>query len=285
MRAPRGRELKRWLLGGGEIETSVALFPWTITTATFSRICSASGRFSLTPNSSGNIRTPPLKRKKEKLDASGWTKVTVLPRGEFFSKWEYDQTSKKQGGEVFIEVRHSGEVASIKAMRRDGSNRPKRREIKKRAPNVQRPLKTMWTLHRHAAGRAMLLKHQGVALRLLAAHLMVGAPNITMQPDPQRTRKEETAASVAASKGQIAFEKERADIGKLLDLEEPSFITGGNEDGWRLASIFARLMKLSDADIARILTFVTAEIIAVGHEAVDCLARVFHRYRRLDDAR
>ncbi|HNR78115.1 MAG TPA: partitioning protein, partial [Parvularculaceae bacterium] len=79
---------------------------------------------------------------------------------------------------------------------------------------------------------------------------------------------------VAASKGQIAFEKERAEIGKLLDLDEPSHITGGNEDGWRLSSVFAKMMTLSDADIARILTFVAAEIIAAGHEAVDCLARV-----------
>ncbi|MCB2097949.1 MAG: chromosome partitioning protein ParB, partial [Parvularculaceae bacterium] len=113
-----------------------------------------------------------------------------------------------------------------------------------------------------------------IALRLLAAHLIAGAPNIRCAPDPQRARKEDIAASIAASKGEAAISEERAAIAALLDIEAPSHIAGGNEDGWRLAQVFARLMKLGDEAITQILAFIMAETIAAGHEAIDCLACV-----------
>ena len=185
-----------------------------------------------------------LEAEREKLISSGWSKVTVLPRGEFFHSWEYDQVSKKEGGEVFVEVRHSGEVAFIKGYAPRRKTHAAKEKARAERPECSAPLENYVDLHRHAAARVVLLKHQQIAMRLLAAHLIAGAPNIRCQPDRQATRKEETAASVAASKGQIAFEKERADIGKLLDLDEPSFITGGNEDGWRMACVFAKIMKM-----------------------------------------
>ncbi len=274
MRAPRGGQLKRWLLGGGEIETGAALFSLEDYDGDIFEDLFGERSVFADAKKFWTHQEVAIEAEREKLISSGWSKVTVLPRGEFFHSWEYDQFPKKQGGEVFVETRHSGEVAFIKGY----APRRKKSAAKEKAhaerPECSAPLENYVDLHRHAAARVVLLKHQQIALRLLAAHLIAGAPNIRCQPDRQATRKEETAASVGTSKGQQAFEKERAEIGKLLDLEEPPYITGGNEDGWRLASIFARLMKLSDADIARILTFVTAEIIAVGHEAVDCLARV-----------
>ncbi len=274
MRAPRGSQLKRWLLGGGEIETGAAQFSLQDYGGDIFEDLFGERSVFADAEKFWTHQDAAIEAEREKLLSSGWSKVTVLTRGEFFHSWEYDQLPKKQGGEVFVEVRHSGEVAFIKgyAPRRKKSAAKENKSTER--PECSAPLENYVDLHRHAAARVVLLKHQQIALRLLAAHLIAGAPNIRCQPDRQATRKEITAASVAASKGQEAFEKERAEIGKLLDLEEPPYITGGNEDGWRLASIFARLMKLSDADIARILTFVTAEIIAVGHEAVDCLARV-----------
>ncbi|MGD9800007.1 MAG: ParB/RepB/Spo0J family partition protein [Parvularculaceae bacterium] len=273
MRAPRGSALKRWLLGGGEIETGAALFSLEdydgdIFEDLFGErsVFADAGKFWARQEAA-------IEAEREKLISSGWSKVTLLPRGEFFHSWEYDQLAKKQGGEVFVEVRHSGEVAFIKGYAPRRKTHAAKEKTRAERPECSAPLENYVDLHRHAAARAVLLKHQQIAMRLLAAHLIAGAPNIRCQPDRQATRKEETAASVAASKGQEAFERERSEIGKLLDLDEPSHITGGNEDGWRLASIFAKMMTLSDADIARILTFVAAEIIAAGHEAVDCLAR------------
>lgn len=274
MRAPRGRELKRWLLGGGEIETSVALFSLEDYDGDIFEDLFGEQSVFADAELFWKHQGAAIEAEKEKLLASGWTKVTVLERGAFFSRWDYAEATKKQGGEVFIEARHSGEVVIHKGYAPRKSDKAKAKPPADR-PECSAPLENYVDLHRHAAARAVLLKHQGVALRLLAAHLMVGAPNIRTQPDPQRTRKDETAESVAASKGQKAFEKERASIAALLGLEEPSPIAGGNEDGWQLAYVFARLMKLSDDEISRILTFIMAETLAVGHEAVDCLPCAF----------
>ncbi|MCB2097718.1 MAG: partitioning protein, partial [Parvularculaceae bacterium] len=195
--------------------------------------------------------------------------------------WDFDQASKKQGGEVFIEIRHSGEVAVHKgyAPRRKAKDKTKDGEGAKAEsptrPEYSAPMENYVDLHRLAAARAVLLGHQGVALRSLAAHLIVGAPNIRVAPEPMRARKEEIAASLAASRGQEAFEKERAGIAKLLALDDDApAVAGGNGDGWRLAETFARLIKLSDDEIARILTFIMAEALAPGHEGVDCLAAI-----------
>ena len=288
MRAPRGRALKQWVLGGGEIETGVALFSLDGYDGDIFEDLFGEKSVFADAEKFWTHQDAAIDAERKKLLASGWGKVTVLPRGEFFHSWDYDQTPKKQGGEVFVEVRHSGEVTFIKGHAPRRKKKAEKAAEAKTRPECSAPLENYVDLHRHAAARAAMLKHQGVAVRMLAAHLMVGAPNIRSMPDPQRTRKEETAASVAGSKGEAVMGEERAAIAKLLDLEEPTHLAGGNEDGWQLAYVFARLMKLKDEDITHILTFIMAEIIAVGHEAIDCLACVnpidIADWMTLDDA-
>lgn len=274
MRAPRGRALKQWLLGGGEIETSVALFSLDDYHGDIFEDLFGEKSVFADAEKFWIHQEAAIDAEREKLLASGWSKVNVLQRGEFFHSWDYDQTPKKQGGEVFVETRHSGEVTFIKGHAPRRKKNAEKANEKKVRPECSAPLENYVDLHRHAAARAAMLKQPGIALRLLAAHLMVGAPNIRCVPDPQRTRKVETSASIAASKGEAAMCEERAEIAKLLDLEEPTHIAGGNEDDWQLAYVFARLMKLTDEDITRILTFIMAEVIAAGHEATDCLACV-----------
>ena len=274
MRAPRGRALKQWLLGGGEIETAAALFSIEDYDGDIFEDLFGEKSVFADAEKFWTHQESAIDAEREKLLASGWKNATVLPRGEFFHSWDYDQVPKKQGGEVFIEVRHSGEVTFIKGHAPRRKKKAEKASETKARPECSAPLENYVDLHRHAAARAAMLKQPGIALRLLAAHLMVGAPNIRCMPDPQRTRKEESAASIAASKGERVMRDERACIAKLLDLEEPTQITGGNEDGWQLAYVFARLMKLTGEDITRILTFIMAEIVAAGHEAIDCLACV-----------
>ncbi len=274
MRAPHGKELKHWLLGGGDIETGAALFPLDEYGGDI--IEDLFGEKSVFADAElfWAHQDRAIEAEKEKLLASGWTLVTILPRGAFFSKWDYDQASKKNGGEVFIEVRHSGEASVHKGYAPRKKATANKGRTSAGRPECSAPMENYVDLHRHAAARATMLNHHRIALRLLAAHLIVGAPNLRCAPDPQRTRNDAIAASVAASKGQAAIEQERAEIANLLEMDEPPSITGGNGDGWRLAEIFARMMKLADDDITRILTFIMAEALASGHEAVDCLACV-----------
>ncbi|HNS87743.1 MAG TPA: ParB/RepB/Spo0J family partition protein, partial [Parvularculaceae bacterium] len=274
-RAPRGGDLKRWLLGGGEIATGAALFPLDSYDGDIFEDLFGERSVFADAGCFWKHQDAAVEAEREKLLASGWSKVTLLKRGEPFSRWDFDQASRKDGGEVFIETRHSGEVEIHKGYAPRRKPTPAKSQPGAARPECSAPMENYVDLHRHAAARAMLLRHRGLALRLLAAHLIIGAPNIQCAPDPQRTRREETAASLAASIGQRHFEKERAGIAALLGLaDEPPMITGGNGDGWRLAEVFAQLMKLSDDDIARILAFIMAEAIASGHEAVDCLPHV-----------
>lgn len=281
-RAPRGKDLKRWLLGGGEIETGAALFPHDSYDGDIFEDLFGERSIFADAGQFWKHQDAAIEAEREKLLASGWGKVTVLKRGQSFSRWDFDQASKKDGGEVFIEVYHSGEVAFHKgyAPRRKAKAKAKGKDGDKGKaaavrPECSAPLENYIDLHRLAAARAMMLRHQGIALRLLAAHLIVGAPNVRAAPEPMRARKEEIAASVAASRGMRDFGKERAEIAKLLGLDDDALtISGGDSDGWCLAETFARLMMLSDEDIARILAFLMAEALAVGHEGVDCLAAV-----------
>jgi ParB family chromosome partitioning protein len=274
MRAPRGKELKHWLLGGGDIETGAALFPLDEYDGEIIEDLFGDKSVFADAELFWTHQERAIEAERDKHLASGWATVTILPRGAFFSKWDYDPATKKDGGEAFIEVRHSGEVATHKGYAPRKKATAKRDQTNAGRPECSAPMENYVDLHRHAAARATMLGHRQIALRLLAAHLIVGAPNLRSAPDPQRTRNEAIAASLAASKGQAVFEQERAEIAMLLDMDEPASIAGGNGDGWRLAETFARLMKLADDDIARILIFIMAEAMAVGHEAIDCFACV-----------
>lgn len=276
MRAPRGRELKRWLLGGGDIEASVALFSLEDYDGDIYEDLFGEKSVFADAENFWRWQEDAIEKQRAHLIASGWSSVTTLPRGEFFSSWEYDQKTKREGGEVFIETRHSGEVKVHKgyAPRRKKAAKKGEGEAQTARPEMTAPMQNYVDLHRHAAIRASILKAPGVALRMLAAHLIAGAPNIRAEPDKQQTRKETTAESLAASKGEALFSKERQEIAALFELEDAASISGGNGDEYRLANIFARLMKLSDEDVTRILVFIMGELLAPGHAAIDCIERV-----------
>ncbi|MGE0180774.1 MAG: ParB/RepB/Spo0J family partition protein [Parvularculaceae bacterium] len=277
VREPRGAQLKRWLLNGGEIATAAALFPLDDYDGEIIEDLFGERSVFADADRFWRHQDAAIEAERDKLLAAGWTKATILKRGEHFSRWDFDQAAKKDGGEAFIEVRHSGEIDIHKGFA------PRRKQTAKRTgegggetetsrPECSAPLENYVDLHRLAAARAKLLKAPAIALRLLAAHLIVGAPNISAKPDPMRAAKEETAASVEQSRGAIVFASERAEIARLLGLDDDATrITGGNGDGWRLAETFARLVKLTDEEVSRVLAFIIAEALSPGHEAVDCI--------------
>ena len=111
--------------------------------------------------------------------------------------------------------------------------------------------------------RAALLTDPAVALRLTLAHMIGGSALWQLRPDPQATRKEETAESVAGSAAQAAFETERIAVLELLGFESGDHtVTRSNGDDWGVAATFAKLLDL--ADVMRVLTFVMAETLEAG---------------------
>jgi ParB family chromosome partitioning protein len=115
----------------------------------------------------------------------------------------------------------------------------------------------------------------------MVAHAVAASGNWSVKPDSRRAEGEAVRESVAAGPAQGLFEAEAKQVRKLLapafkgtdsDLDEDgdSRIAGrGYSDGGLTLRVFHRLLKLKDADVARIAAFVMAETLASASPVVD----------------
>src|SRR3546814_1725361 len=92
---------------------------------------------------------------------------------------------------------------------------------------------TYLDLHRHAAVRAALLGHPGIALRLMVAHAIGGSHLWRVLPEPQTTRHDEVRESLEVCRGETLFDERRRAVLAVLDFspEEPTG-TGGKGEGY-----------------------------------------------------
>ncbi|QLC23941.1 ParB/RepB/Spo0J family partition protein [Parasphingopyxis algicola] len=277
--APCGHQLKAWLCGGEHITADKALFaiddyPGEILADLFGQ----NGAFA-DIGLFWEHQNAAIAALAQGYTDKGWADCIVLDRGRYFDRWNHIKTPKKEGGKVFIEVRGSGEVTAHEGYLSDQEVRRRERaaakgdgEAKPVKPEMTGPMTDYIDLHRHAAARATLLGHPGVALRLAVAHMIVGSRLWRIEAEPQSTRKEATRESVAVSRAEAAFAKERAELAELLSLDaDTGTIVRNNGDDWRLASIFARLLLLDDGTVLRILTFAMAESLEAGTATVEAL--------------
>ncbi|QLC24908.1 ParB/RepB/Spo0J family partition protein [Parasphingopyxis algicola] len=276
--APRGHQLKAWLCGGAHITADKAIFPIDdYPGEILADLFGEEGAFA-DADLFWEHQNAAIAALVQGYTDKGWSDCVVLDRGAYFDRWNHAKTPKKDGGKVFIEVRHTGEVmvhegylTEQEARRREkAANDEAARKPAK--PEMTGPMIDYIDLHRHAAARTTLLGHPGVALRLAASHMIAGSRLWRVEAEPQATRKEATRESIAASKAQAAFAKERTEIAALLDMDvETDTIVRNNGDDWRLAAIFARLLGHDDDTVLRILTFVMAETLEAGTATVEAL--------------
>jgi len=174
-----------------------------------------------------------IAQKREAYLAARWAEVVVLDAGQGFSPWSHVKTPRTKGGKVFIAIAANGEVtahegyltekdakarAKADAKAEAGSNdneaaSPERDELTK-------VLRTYLGLHKHAAVRAGLLGHPGLALRLAVAHMVCGSSLWRIEAEPQRADSRPAAESLAASKAQAVFDAEREEVRALLGFED-----------------------------------------------------------------
>src|SRR3546814_1228386 len=100
---------------------------------------------------------------------------------------EKEKTIKGKGGKLFITISQSGEVETHEGWLAAKEARKARAQAakaeceadsetaKNARPEVTSSLQTYIDLHRHAAVRAVLTDHPGVALRLMIAHAVTGS--------------------------------------------------------------------------------------------------------------
>ena len=281
--APEGYRQKGWLFGGEQIATSAALFD--VADSGLSTIGDLFGEDDYFADSPAfwPLESAAIAEAREAYLADGWTEVIVLEVGEYFPSYDYVDTAKEDGGKVYIQIAHNGEVTIYEGQlsRKDIRARERQEAAGTDAstpkPELTKAMQTYLALHRHAAVRADVLDNAGVALRLIAAHMIAGSGLWKIRPEPQKADKTATAESLADSPLQIAFEAERNAVASLLGLPEGEGIacSGGTWDGGRdIVSIFTALMGMDEADIIRILTLVMAETLEADTALIEYLGVV-----------
>lgn len=292
--APRGHGLKQWLFGTDQIATAAALFPLDAYKGDIVTDLFGDASYFADVEAFWALQNAAIASLRDNHAAKGW-KVTVLDKGTHFPSWQYDEVPLEDGGEAFIEVGNNGEVEVHEGYRAyaetrkdaqgeetDGVPQNARSELTKAAENYL-------ALHRHAIVRAELLAHPAVALRLAAAHMIASSPLWSVKPDPQRAEKEATSQSLAASPAQAALDAERNAVLELLQIEKSYYgtVTRGNGDAFTGASLFARLLALSDEVVLRIIALVMAETLAAGSLLTEAAGLAIRpdvaRWWRLDD--
>ncbi|WP_419906482.1 ParB/RepB/Spo0J family partition protein [Hoeflea sp.] len=275
--APRGEQLKRWLFGGDNIKTSVALFDMSDYDGAIASDLFGEDSYFADAEQFWKLQEEAVEAQKQAFLDAGWTRVDVLERGTLFYDWEYEKTPKTKGGRVYVSIRHDGEVTfhegyiSLREARAKAAKGKGGAEVNTK-PEITKAMQTYLELHRHALVRAELLNHPGVALRLTVAHMIAGSALWMIRPEPQKAPKPEIAASVRDNVSQSEFEEERAEVLKLLDLEpDRAELVRHNGDAYPAAMLFARLLKLEDADVMRIMTFAMAETLQSGSCLVEAV--------------
>jgi ParB family chromosome partitioning protein len=270
--APRGNSLKKWLLGGENIPTSVALFDLgqyqgEIITDLF-------GEEQFFGNADGfwALQDAAINAKRDEYLSQGWTRVEVMPRGTRFYEWEYQKTPKWKGGAVWMVVSergevemHEGYVCRDEARKREKQERGEAETPKSAKPELTAPMQNYVELHRLAAIRLELLNHPQVALRLTLAHMIVGSSLWNVKPEPMKPAKPDIGGSLAANPATGYFEERRTELLTLLGFEEErGNLVQPNGDDFSLARLFAQLLKLSDDDVLRLTSLAMAETLGAG---------------------
>jgi len=271
---PTGHQLKAWLFGGQSIPARFALFDLDGFKGATVADLFGDDRYFTDADAFWTAQNEAVEARRTAYLEEGWSDVVIVPPSEHFQTWEFEKAAKRKGGRVYVDVRSNGEVTFHEGyMTRKEAQRVARGDvpeaIKIARPEVTSTMQTYLDLHRHAAARAALLGHPGIALRLMVAHAIGGSHLWRVSPEPQTTRNDEVRESLETSRAETAFDERRRAVLAVLDFspEEPT-VTGGNGDDYGVAGIFLRLIELPDPVIMEIITAIMGETLASGSAAV-----------------
>lgn len=281
-RAPRGRSCRAWIAGGAAITADKALFDiaayeGAITTDLFGdhAIFADAGAF-------WKAQSAAVEDRIEAYAARGWRDVVTLERGAHFASWEFVKTPKKDGGKVFVEIRHDGTVNFHEGYLRQSEARRNARAGNENDPakpasnksEMSGPLADYILLNRHGAAQASLAGEPGIALRMMVAHALTGSALWQVRAHECASRREETRASLAASKAAAEMQTKRERVAALFDALGVKADASRNSDGYRLCEIFAALLAMADEEVMEVLAFAMAETLEPGGAVVEAALHV-----------
>ena len=275
--APTGHQLKAWLFGGQSIPVRFALFDLDSFAGTIVSDLFGEDRYFADADAFWEAQNGAIGAKHAAYLEEGWSDVVMVPPSDYFQSWEYEKAAKRKGGRVYIDVRSTGEVTfhegyvSRKEARRIASGETLEASKPKR-PELTSTLTAYVDLHRHAAVRAALLDHRGLALRLMVAHAIVGSHLWAVRSERRATSNDEVRESVETSRGEAVFDERRRVVLDRLGFssDEPT-VSGGNGDEYRLASLFLRLNALSDEAVMDVIAVLIGETLTAGSAAVEAV--------------
>ncbi len=281
-RAPIGRNCKAWITGGAIITTDKALFDIAdydgqITADLFGE----HGVFA-DPDAFWKAQSAAVAQRIEAYIEDGWKDVICLERGAFFHRWDHQTRTKRQGGKVYVELRHDGTVTFHEGFI---SQAEARRQEKAKAgkddapaapvkPEMSGPLAEYILLHRHGAAAASLAGQPAIALRLMVAHAMTGSALWQVRAHECASRKEGTRASLEGSKAAAEMEeKTRTHRGPVRSVWRERRGTAQRRR-YRLCEIFAALLAMSDEEVMEVLAFTMAQTLEAGGPVVEAVLHV-----------
>lgn len=277
---PTGHPLKAWLLGGQSIPVKHALFDTEGMTGIVADLF-GEDRYFADSDAFWTAQNEAVEARRAAYLEAGWSDVVVIPPSEHFHPWEHEKAPKRKGGRVYIDLRvngeatfHEGYVTTKEARRIDKGETVEPAEKIQRA-EITGTMQTYIDLHRHAALRAALVSHPGLALRMMVAHAITGSSLWSVRLEPQTTRNDAIRESVECSWGECYFDAVRRDVLSMLgcDADEPTVAGGGNGQERRLVVALSRLIELDDAQVMTVLSVVMGETLASGSAIVEMVGQ------------
>ena len=285
--APRGFQLKSWLLGGQSIPVGHALFDAEASgLATVADLFGEDAYFA-DSDAFWELQNAAIAAKRAAYLEAGWTDAVILPPETHFHSWEHEKTPKRKGGRVYLDVRANGEVVihegylsckeAARLTKAEASAEGYPADLKPVRPELTSGTQTYIDLHRHAAVRAELLGRPGVALRLMLAHAIAGSSLWRIVVEPQKAKNDAVTESVENCRAESVFDTARRAVLAVLDLpeDEPNVIGGfcygmrGSQR--RLCALFARLLELPDPVVMDVVAVVMGESLAAGSPEVEAV--------------
>ncbi len=277
-RAPMGRACRAWITGGSAITTDKALFDLAGYTGAVTADLFGEAAVFADAAAFWEAQGAVIAERVDGYRQRCWTEVIVLERGAYFQRWDFVQTTKKQGGKVIVEQRHDGTVTFHEGWLKAAEAR-KARKAKtdgEAAPaadaraEMSGPMADYIGLHRHGAAQASLIRSPAIALRLMAAHTLCGSSLWNVRLHTPGAVKAETLASVegGAAAAELAAARERAEaLFEALGAPVPR----RSGDAYHLCETFAALLAMSDAEVMQIVAVAMAETLESGGPVVEAV--------------